>query len=443
MKKIVAPAGLLKMTALLLILFTGCLKESQYRYETSQLGTIDYLDITDANSLFITKGAKSEPGASLYKITADGVLELIRYYRVDTFITDTQDGREIRKDSVELTNLIFPVQMIDLFSGFMIASFRADQNSDDFNFLVQKSTGQAYQLPGYTPVINENESAYLSVFQNEKRNIQQDNNGVMFYLGQKLIHRLDVNALTLNILDYPPTVINFLMNRNGNMILTSGGDTGSSTSSVVRLNNGKIIDPQRNIAMNWLGTDDRFYFQEINEEGLPMIMGLRFVNDSVCFDNIGTINHPDLANRSLQNGHLFTMDLLKKVIVIAEGRAGNMIVIEVYNETLTPKAFHISELGLENIKQGVNSDRYYYLSGTSAGKNVLVKVDPNAYPHTKSAFIPIGDLEIIDMTVSRNDVITYHGKLQGIDVIGEISPDGAITGFDSVGNIVYQIVDLQ
>lgn len=447
--------GIFSLLILSALMFHGCLKENEFKYETVYQGTLDFLDIADASALIVA-GAAQPNGSSLYKITQSGELKEIRYFKVDTLVTQTQDGVTIELDSFDLSRHVYPIQILDLSENYFLISFTQPnvQNAADpfeFSFAIRKSDGRATNIQGFTPV-HGGDPLYDHMFRNRQRLIQQDDQGNLYYLGRYNIHKLNVlnpSNISLQLLSPAPgeEATNFRVNGQGNLIITNGGvDTERNIRFFV--DGTGFTESEVNFLPYWAGADNQFYYSTTTSGGYPEIGRVTFSNNLPVFQSVGVMNHPGLLNTNLNDGYFFNLNQLNKSIIIAnpEGNQNELdngaVVAEVFNSAENPQAFSLADLGITTIKDGVSSRRYYYLAGNSGVEGVLLKVDPSTFPHTATTLVAAGELDIYHLSVSDNDAVYFHAlnRATGSLVMGEISAAGVKKEYQGAPNEILQVV---
>jgi hypothetical protein len=465
MKNIFSIHRYLPLLAAILILLNSCLKDNEFKLESTVPGTLAFLDIVDAKALVIAdfEGqalVKPGSGTSLYKITLNGDFEKLRFFKVDTLVTQTQEGIFIELDSIELTDMVFPLQVIQLTNEYLALTL-AQENPDnptvrfEYNFLVNKFNGSVSNLPGYTPVIQDFDPNYDTMFDNEESTVQYDNLGNIYYLGDWAIHKLNIldqrniEVGFLNPINQPGQgATNFRVNGSGDIILTIGG---ISTDGEIRyFFNNTLSDPGIDFRPYWKGFDDHFYFSSLSVNNSPLVEKIVIDNGQTTYETIGEFNDPQLQFASFFNGNIFRLSELNKIIIIVKpselsGTSDNGdIITEVYNPAQNMLSFNLSELGMNSIKMGVNSPDYYYLAGMIDNQPALLKVDPSVFPHTATNLIPNGELDIIDMSISDDNILLFHAVQlsSGNTIVGEISAGGIVTEHKVTGPGVFHILQI-
>ncbi len=453
----------------LIMLSVSCEKESDsIRNEWKVEGGIGFLDVLNARSLIITGGSNLKssglepgPGTSLFKITEEGVFQEIKYYRIDTIYVETEEGIKTELDSVELTQKIFPVHVFNVTEDYLIACFDEENPGGlpfEYNFLVRKSDGAVFTLPGYRPTIRPYywNFGQGKMFGNEDGSevIQHDNEGNVYFLAVWAIYKLslqDPDNLTFQRLTADGSsgsgVDNFRVNGPGHIVYTANGTR-------YRYNSGRLAYPSKGVLPYWVGFDNNFYHAERETytpggEGYPMVERITLDNsqDEPVYDQIGLVVHPESVYTSAQGSFMFRLKNHNKIVLARfgddMGQVGRLVT-EVYNDEMQVRTFAMEDLGITDINFGGNSDNYYYLAGMDGNQPVLVKVDPSTFPHTATYLVPRGELDIFNMVVSSDDVITFHAlrMSNGRTIIGEISTSGNITEYEEMGNEVMQLVKL-
>lgn len=462
--------GIMLPVMMIMLSLNSCDKENDsFRNERAVEGRISFLDIIDAKSLIIAPGSgmlksggniKSAPaGNSLFKITENGFFEEIKYYRVDTIYIETEEGVEMQIDSTELTDVIYPVQVVNATDEYIIATFYEEQEDDqyhpfEYHYLARKSDGAVFSLPGQMPRLINEYNHYHNMFRNEGHaSIQTDQDGNIYYIGGWTIYKLDIRDpenLTLEALTAETTsgagANNFRVTNEGNIAFLSDG-------VMFRYNTGRLQYPEKPIGPFWKGFDNKLYHEfkpEITFDypGYPFIERITFENEDASFEEVGMIDHPDAEYSSVVAAHIFKLKNLNKIIIAGLGEdmwQGGMACAEVYNDEMEVKGFSLADLGLTSVNIGMNSDNYYYLAGMAGNQPSLIRVDPSGFPHVATDLIPKGELDIYKMIVSADDVVTFHAQRMstGNIIIGEISPSGVITELENIGSDVMQLIRVQ
>jgi hypothetical protein len=467
------------MIAITLMLTTpGCIRDSENIKPSWRItGGINHLDIANARSLVIAGGdgetksgaslQSDEPGISLFKITDDGEFEEIKYYRIDTLYIETDEGTVFGLDSVDISDIVQPVALFNISAGYMIACFEQQKEGDphnpyQYNYMVRKSDGAAFDLPGRRPTFAEQSWSHGRMYSNEYGShlIQADSEGNIYYIGNWVIYKLDIRdpgnitreQLTVETLP-GEDASNFRVNGQGHIIFNSGGMSTPESASF-RFNSGTLQNPEKTLSPYWVGFDDNFYTSQEpdytdNDPGYPVIERINLENEDPVYEQIGIIDHPDAGYTSLKGSYMFRIKNHNKIIALAFNDDNEQqvdVVAEVYNDEMEVKSFGMAHLGVSEISFGASSANYYYLAGRDDFQPVLVRVDPSVFPHRAEYLVPKGELDIFSMVVSADDVVTFHALSMsggGSIVIGEISPGGMITIHEKTGTEPMQLIRLQ
>jgi hypothetical protein len=456
---------------LLISIFTSCEKSESYRNERRVEGKFSFLDVLNARALILggnetmTKSDKSRSVTSensIFKITEDGVVQEIKYWQIDTIYIETDNGQEIKIDSIELTNIVYPVHIFNADENHLIVCFEQlnEENPShpwEYEFLVRLTDGAVFELPpGYRPMTRW--THYNQMFRNEEVSviIQRDDAGNIYFVGKDDIQKLSTQNPE-NITMQQVTsgsipgegVSNFRVNGSGHIIFNSGG-ISTPGNTRIRFNNGGLAYPEKNIIPFWRGFDNNFYFSftpsyEAGKISLPVIEKLTIVNGQVTYQRIGEVDHPAAVLTYMRNSFIFKIRNTNKIVAMEfsdpmeqEGK----VVAEVYNTENQVRAFAMSELGITKVNIGISSDNYYYLSGMNGNQPVLLKVNPSVFPHQAQHLVPRGSYDVYKMTVTSDDYVLIHSlrMSDGNIVVSQISPSGEITQLDDIGTDVIQLV---
>ncbi len=458
--------GMVMPMMLMLLFLTNCDKDT-FRHETKVEGRIGFLDIVNAQTLIIAPGEgilksggtkSSGTGSSLFKITDDGLFQEIRYYRVDTTYIETEEGTELQVDSTELTNTIFPAQIVNATEEYIIATFVEEpylelRHATQYNYLARKSDGAVFVLPSENPQLFDEWDHWRNMFKNETAaSIQTDLAGNIYYIGGGTLYKLNiqdpenltlqgvVSSTSIEGMDAPT---NFRVNSAGNILYNA--ESGAAMKQRIRYHSGRLEYPEKTLFPYWKGFDNQIYHAQravpvFGDPWYPLVEKIILENEEAAYEEVGRIEHPEAELAYLSGAYIFKMKNLNKIIV-PDGK----VVAEVYNDEMRVRGFGMDKLGISDIRFGANSDNYFYLAGMDDNLPSLVRVDPSVFPHEATDLVPKGELDIYKMIVSANDVVTFNALRMstGNVIIGEISPDGVITEFEEISSQVMQLVRIQ
>jgi hypothetical protein len=437
-------------------------------------GGLSFLDVIDARALILggnTGGLKSagqvteSADNSLFKITEEGVVQEITYWMIDTIYTQTEEGEQMRIDSVEVTNTLFPAYLFNADENHLIVCFDMETDEDqngyiELDYLVRKTDGAVFQLPyGLRPLTATYH--HNPMFRNEDITVlvQKDEAGHIYYIGKgdlQKISTLDPQNVTVQQLttggESGEGVSNFRVNGSGNILFISGGATTGNVTKI-RFSNGGLAYPEKSVTPFWLGFDNNFYFSytppyDAGSPSMPVVERITMANQQVSYEYVGEVNHPE-ANLTTMNGsYFFRLDALNKIVVMDFGDAMNQIgnvVAEVYNTDMEVKAFPMADLGITKINLTACSGNYYYLAGLNGNQPVLLKVDPSVFPHQPQQLVPQGSYDVYKMAVTSDNYVLMHAlrMSDGNTVISQISPSGEITQLEDIGSEIIQLVQVR
>jgi len=454
------------LVTILPMCFSSCQKDDAFveKIIGERKGSMDFLDIVDAKSLIIDMSMKkitlkngeqiNAPGMGLFKVTENGVYQEIDYYRIDTVIIEGEDSTYAQLDTVELTDYVYPKLIFNATSDYIIACFE-EQNPEnqflpnEYNYLVRKSDGAVFVLPGPQPAEPYEYWDHGMIFMNEDGSmiIQTDANDNIYYLGGWKVNKISTSnpsSLTYQELTSSvETVANFITDSDGNVVYMVGREYK------YKLSTGGISYPQYYASAFWLGLDDKFYFDfKYDDYAMPIIGRSIISGSNISYEVVDTIQNEYMGFAGL-GGYYFKMKSLNKIVIISGGFSGSpnpvLVVNEVYNNDNQVKSFLLSDLGLTAIGIGKSSENFYYLSGMLNNQPGLIKVDPSVFPHTASNVIPLGEYDIYSMAISTDDEIIFNAlrMSDGKIVLGEISANGSINIVNEVGGQVVQMVQIQ
>jgi hypothetical protein len=379
---------------------------------------ISKIDIVGAASLFIAPGTTSiaELGVNsvgtvnkLFMITPEGYVQEVTYL--------DENGDVIAQ------NLVEPTAIYNVNSTYVIVCFSFNEG-----YLVRKTDGAVYSLSdaGIPHV-----QLQFGNFQNAER-ILTDSSGNIYYqysstgeASQVKLAKIDVsdpnNLTKINYLPDTDTPHGFWVTAEGHVVYNYG-DGGSNR---IKKSNGGIYNLPSYIWMPfWIGLDGKIKYQNPGD-GTDKIY-------TVNIDGSYNVSLTDVAGVSI--GQAVSQAILKfsdRILIIdVQWTSG---VKEVENPTNNPRNVtipSISEIGL-----AVQSESYYYISGTNASNEpLLLRVNPQNDAVT--TLINPNIYDIYKMTVSSDNTVTFNAlrMSDGVKVLGLVSFQGTITIIDEVLN---------
>jgi hypothetical protein len=461
--------------ALVLVMFVSCDDKGDVRIEHRVQGNMTFLDVVGARSIILGGGVDGMNGParvgglnsisnSLFKITEGGVVQEIRYWQVDTIFVDTENGREVRLDSIEVTNTVHPVHIFNADANHLIVCFDKEEPDSphgyvELEYLVRKSDGAVFQLPyGFRPMTRWNN--YYQMFSNESHLelLQTDDEGNIYYVGKGEVLKIapqNPNNVTIQQLtsigEAGGYVSNYRVNGEGHIIYNMFMVT-SPVPTRIRFRNGGLAYPEKNLRPFWLGFDNHFYFSytppyDMNQPSMPVVERITMHDNQVNYERIGYINHEQANLAHMTASLMFRLKGIEKIVVV--GLSDHMnergkVVAEVYNPEMDIKAFAMHELGISQINIAKYSDNYYYLSGLQSNQPVLLKVDASVFPHRAYHLVPPGAYDIYKMEVSTDDYLLINAlrMSDGNIIIAEITPTGEVNQLEDIGSQIIQLVQI-
>lgn len=369
-------------------------------------GTLNKLDIADAASLFIAsdnvlrKSVASADTTRLFKITADGFIEEVKY---------------LDEDGDEMAYTHYPSDIYNLDESYVIVIF----GDGTTGYLVRKDDGAVFTLVdagipwkgfgGYRnwpPVQTDagNNAYYL----------------VGEYLGEQEFRHRVIRIRLDNPARLTAQLISPTMEDIGYFLVNNSGDVfynGLHINPRIIMSGGGLVNTPPLMSEFWLGGDRQFYGIEYQHQA-SQIKKLLIVNNALNAENYGEPNDFWFAM-----DHSTVLTLQDKVYIVSGE------VFEVFNPAATPQ--RVENLGLVTIGNAVASDHYYYLSGNDeASRPTLIKV--SAHSNRPETLLPPNDYDIYTMVVSHDDILTFSAlrMSDGRRVIGEIDSNGQVTILD-------------
>ena len=379
------------------------------------LTSIEYVDILSAEVLFIAQKKSNESNSRsssrlnyeeetgcndcvidvLFKITETGAIEEVKYLDVDN-------------KTYTITH--HPISIDNIDSNYTAFIFGLDDMNPSHCYLVNKSTGQIYDLGG-----EDNNCPTKQGFIKRKK-IFTDNQSNMYYRYwtsgdvynlRKVDYSNPDNITSSSYISNTENINHFIVDSFGNVVYTIWE---SPFRTRLRKSNGGYFNLYTGTdLLYWIGLDNNIYSFGGSEDKVE-----KFVFDS---DNNVTIDtyseHAQISN----NEHTEILKL-SEVVVFVKGN-GRSINITVDNDGTFNK---VVDVPLSTINFARSSDNYVYISGTDKYTNnsVLVKFDP-----VESSFSQMydkGTYDIYNFNVTNDDIITFSALRMndGKKVLGKI-----------------------
>ena len=397
---------------------------------SSSSSSLQNIEITDAESLFIVQGSSSSRSVSrssssssttntLFKITETGAVQEVGY-------KDADDN--------SYTITLKPVSIDNVDTNYVVFSFGSDKSNPTECYLTNKSTGAVYLLGSAAspmdskcplPQTNSKEKTILS---DNKSNFYYryygySNGNFPYYLRQVNYTDPTNIAATQYIID-SESVGNFIVDSNGN-VAYNAHLTGGVQVDRIRKSNGGYYNLSHNAY--WVGLDGNIYLADGSFEVKKVSI------DSDYNVSISTYDNNTLAR--ISNQHI-KLKLSNKLIFV-QPDSGSTIAIDNGYEINT------LDLPLSKISTARSSSNYVYISGTdnSSSNSVLVKFNPS--DNSSSQMYTKGTYDIYNFNVTSDDTITFSALRMndGKKVLGKILANGTLSITDESINKEITILE--
>ena len=399
---------------------------------SSSSSSLQYIEITDAESLFIVQGSSSSRSVSrssysssttntLFKITETGAVQEVGY----------KDA-----DNNPYTITLKPVSIDNVDTNYVVFSFGSDKSNPTECYLTNKSTGAVYllgsaasQLESKCPLPQTN-SKEKTILSDNKSNFYYryygfSNGNFPYYLRQVNYTDPTNIAATQYIVD-SESVGDFIVDSNGN-VAYNANLTGDANTAVnrIRKSNGGYYNLSHTAF--WVGLDGNIYLADGSFEVKKVSI------DSDYNVSISTYDNNTLARISNQH---YKLKLSNKLIFVQQN-SGSTIAIDNGYEINT------LDLPLSNINIARSSSNYVYISGTdnSSSNSVLVKFNPS--DNSSSQMYTKGTYDIYNFNVTSDDNITFSALRMndGKKVLGKILANGTLSITDESINKEITILE--
>lgn len=408
--------------------------DDEYYDDGNNLSKLASMNITDAKSVFISKGsgsgtnslgmnstAKSSGNSStsrLYKINIDDKVEKISFFdKNNNEITLNEYGMEL-----------VPVFLENINNDYLAVGFSdtwsAAQNymySPQVVLLARKSDGAIFRLKdtidcsqmnnGYGFV--KNKGVFSS---DENNNIYYLANVTDMYTCQSRILKLSVSGSDMTSIPVTPSSIDWIYNyevdKKGNVYWE--GQSNLLMASVRKItpgNGGNLVDPPvfSNI---WKDQDGLFHY--IDGRDIKIINPESFVSEPY-----GTF--PDDPNSSWTD---FKVSLNGYTYLMSYGG-----ILEVYNPGKSPRSVNLG-FSIGTVYGVTTTENYYYIAGCDDSYPVpndfLIRVTPGG-----NSYISLlgNDYRVYAFAASETDGITFNALHKGNlkKVMGNISNSGVVS----------------
>ena len=374
--------------------------------------SLAYIDVTDAESLFIVPGSSSSTTNTLFKITETGAVEEVEYKDADNN-TYTVTSQPVSIDKVD--------------SNYIIFIFGTNESNPTSCYLTNKSTGAVYDLG------SSDKKCPVTQGYMKRKKIFSDNNSNLYYRYSpssttylRQVNYSDPTAITASM--YTPDsedVNHFIVDSSGNAVYTIWE---SSPKTRIRKSNGGYYNLSSGDSglTYWISLDGNIYHK-----------GGNTVYKTIIDSNYNvTVSTYTTSTATMSNEYT---KILKLQQIIAFATYGSNSYITIDNGT----AFNTVNVPLSTISRAKASSNYVYLSGTdnSSSNSVLVKINPS--DNSSSQMYTKGTYDIYNFNVTSDDNITFSALRMndGKKVLGKILANGTLSITDESINKEITILE--
>ena len=390
-----------------------------------------FLDIVDAESLYISTGSASNRSAraadnypKIFKITENTAVEEVSYL-----------GKKGNPLSFS-QNAPQPIAIKKVNNDYIFVGFGFG-NGINFAYLVRKSDGAVFDMknagiPGM-PGTPFNGSQDI----NKVINIDGHNN-LYFYTGTNengiwrgLINKVDLNGInSLSSICMTPSTDNvsgYEVDVDGNIFYTGTlvSDYSQGVSRIRKTNGGLY-----NITIEgkvWINLDGKLSY-------LAQDTSYQYHVKNIIIDssyNVTEETYGSFSSTSNPNIYLYDSYIIKlsNRLLMINGQTAlteeTDRIYEVYNPTHTPRIVTLSNLSIKSVVSVTSTENYYYIAGKDFSNNTfLIKVNPLNDSFTN--ILNNNDYDILSFIASETDGITFNALRMndGKKIIGKVGING-------------------
>ena len=402
---------------------------------TTTTSSLQNIEITDAESLFIVPGSSSTRSVSrssyassttntLFKITETGAVEEVEYKDADN-------------NTYTVTSQLISIDNVD--ENYVVFSFGSDTANPTKCYLTNKSTGSVYLLGDADSQLDS--KCPLPQLNSKEKTILSDNNSNFYYhyygpsTGNSFYYLRQVNytdptniVATQYIID-SESVESFIVDSNGNVAYTAYTTAGFANTEVnrIRKNNGGYYNLPG--TEYWIGLDGNFYVD--SSDGGEEVKKVSIDSDY----NVSTTSYDNTSVRISNQD--YKLKLLNKMIIVGTGNQQFPFSIDNGSE------IYSLDLPLSKISIARSSSNYVYISGTdnSSSDSVLVKFNPS--DNSFSQMYTKGTYDIYNFNVTSDDNINFSALRMndGKKVLGKILENGTLSITDETINKQITILE--
>lgn len=428
------------ISVILLFVLSGC--DSGSSTYSTEPRSVNTMNISNADSMFIAKlssvvNVQSLNSASsdsetekLFKITADGYIEEVKYYSVD------EQGNK-----TEQTITKTPVAVYNTDSEYVFVNFGHDDYNIESGYLVKKDSGSVYDLSnvGY-PIQTINGFANDNVIKSDsKGNFYYLSNISSGYSGSVIdgVKKLDINNLTGETITPSHHAIDyFTVDKNGN--IAYHGQDDKTREYIERLKKANDSMDFLESKHFWTGTNNDIYYS-IEEENLNAYSyGIKNISIDNSFNTEVNDYATNLENMDLRITGTYKLEFNDKIFLTD---MFDPEVYEVENPDNSPRIVDsVGSAISDKITLAAASPNYYYIY-SAAGE--LIRVNP--YDDNVTQLLD-GEYDVYKMVVSDDDVITFNGLRMSDShvVISQINSQGNIKIIsDTLDGEVKELIQIQ
>ena len=352
--------------------------------------SLSFLDIADAETLYIGKSGASSSNPSLFINKAEQKQE--KLFKI------TEKGEVLEvvykgKNQQEITNFGTPERFFKMNDEYLFFEFR-----DKSRYLVNKTDGKVYQFDSIPP--------------RGEKNIKTDSAGNIYF--QAAFSPQKIDLIQLNIQDPENITIKPLLPNNHSLDKFSIDKKGNIAYIAQETNTGNTVFMYIPIGQTkpvflrgispyffWEGLDGKIYYcgrdgNSGNIHYYRLESGISKSYYSSDFSDLcSEISMPIIVQFKKAN----------RILAINSQNGGDSL-YEIYNETTNHKPKKLDFRGFSVLKWLGNSDNYYYLQAKEGNKDVVLKVNQADDSTTK---IMNDQYIIYKFSVDAKDNITFQG----------------------------------
>ena len=390
---------------------------------------IAFLDVTDADALYINPGSLSANSSGLYEIQKTSGFIKNKFYK----ITNSGIPKEVKfldKNHQEISdeNYSFQPEYVErITNNYILFGLGPGLGSASVAYLCRISDGAVFKIPSELGCPNKN------IFDFKNANLIRVAKNNIYYLYVNKIYKINlegINSLQSTLVSLSTDhVCHFEVDKNGNLVYSGSliSNTSTPVCRVVKTNGGFANLSSSYMGGNWCFkgwlAPDGFVYCMKNNVINKMVVDENFVFYEEEYGNMapGPYNAPAEYKIDLNN-----------TVIIVSTNDNPCSFFEVYNNTDIPRIITLSD-GLEfsTITAVGAANNYYYIAGVDSTSNtVFKKINPETDTHTD--VLPMNQYDIFSFTVSDENEIIFNAlrMSDGKKILARVSNLGVLSILD-------------